>query len=229
MKKESLHKGHRSRMRKRYMENGIDALNDHEILEILLYYAIPRSDTNELSHSLLDKYGTLANLFEAPFESLKELKGMGETSAMLIKLIPDICRIYYSEKKNCINIRPDKESLNEMVVSKFIGKNTEAVVLTLLDAKMKVLFCDYMNEGNVDTLILDIKKLVKTALQYNTRYAIIAHNHPSGVALPSKSDIESTYRIRDVFNGIDIKLIDHIIVADNDYVSLADDGMRDLF
>ena len=223
-----MHEHHRVRMRQRLLKEGIDNLAKHEILEILLFYSIPQKNTNDIAHLLLDRFGSLSNVFDASIEELLKVKGVGQTSASLIKFLPELCRVYIEDQKNCRSSIIDTEKAGKIFVNKFVGRLNEFVVLMLLDSKNKLLFCDTVCEGSIHSVEINIKKIVSLAVNNNASKAILAHNHPSGMALPSKDDIITTINTRDALKLIDVRLIDHIIVADHDYISLADTDL-DLF
>lgn len=216
----STHDGHRDRLRKKFLINGIDSFEDHETLELMLFYAIPRKNTNEIAHNLLENFGSISAIFDAPINRLKEIKGMGENSAIFIKLISALSRLYFERKYNFKGTIPSLEQICENLVNKFIGRNEEAIAIALLDAKGKVLFEGVINKGSVNSVDLYIRKMIELVTMYNASSIIMAHNHPSGIAVPSANDIHSTEKICNLFAGMQVAVLDHIIVADNDYISL---------
>lgn len=215
------HKGHRQRVRKRFIENGLDGFEVHEALELLLFYTVPRCDTNPLAHRLIDHFGSLSAVFDAPIDALTKF-GISENSAVLLKMIPEYARLYQDDKYNNGSKVIDFDNLGEKLKSKFIGRTTEVLVLLLIDSKGKELFCGVISKGSLNSTDVPIRKVVDYALRYNAKVAVIAHNHPSGVAVPSREDIMSTSKLYDALKLVGINLIDHIIFADDDYVSLAD-------
>jgi DNA repair protein RadC len=216
------HSGHRARMRKRFLDNfGFEGFEPHEILEVLLYYAIPRADTNPLAHKLLDDFGSLASVFDAPIDALRE-SGCTESCAVFLNLVPHITRVYYDDKYKNHNKIVDLDNIGEHLRMKFIGRDNEVVVLLLLDAKGKELFSGVVSNGSVNSADMPIRNIVSLALRFNAARAIVAHNHPSGVAIPSREDITVTAQIKDALALVGVRLSDHIIYADNDYISLAD-------
>lgn len=223
-----MHEGHRGRMKEKYLLDGIDKFHEHEILELMLYYAIPRKNTNDIAHSLIKKFGSLASVFDAPINLLKEVNGVGESAAILIKLIPDLTRAYMNSKtyksKDSLTI---KAACDKLAVQ-FLGRTEEVVGLMLLDAKNKPLYCDVINKGTVNSVDLYARKIIELAVMYNASAGIIAHNHPSGLAIPSKEDLISTEKLELIFRNMGIKFIDHIIVADGDYVSLKSSDPKNL-
>lgn len=215
-----MHTGHRERMKKKYILDGIDKFHEHEILEMILYYAIPRKNTNEIAHCLIKRFGNLASVFDAPFSLLKETAGVGESAAILIKLIPDLTRAYMDCKtEKCKESLTIKEACDKLALQ-FLGRNEEVVGIMLLDAKNKPIYCGIINKGTVNSVDLYARKIIELVVMYNASAGIIGHNHPSGLAIPSREDLTSTRKLQLIFQNMGIKLIDHIIVADGDYVSL---------
>ena len=220
MANENVHKDHRKRVRKKYLDNGLDGFEIHEALEFLLFYCVPYKNTSILAHNLLDSFGSLSAVLDAPFDALIEF-GLTEPQAAMLKLIPDISRLYIDDKHNNHRKIVDYDNVSQTILNKFIGRENENVLLMLLDAKGKEIFCGIISKGTLSDKSLPIRKIVDFSLRYNARSVIIAHNHPSGVALPSRNDMEATANIKNALDLIGVKLIDHYIVADNDCVSLA--------
>ncbi len=225
----NLHEGHRQRLKERFIKNGLEGFENHNILELLLFYSIPRNDTNEIGHKLLNTFGSLSNVFDASIEELCKVDGIGLHSATLIKLIPDICSIYNIDKTENVKIVNSTNKAGEFFVPRFIGKLSEEVHIMLLDDKKKVIKCEMISKGTVNASAISIRKIASSALNNNATGVIIAHNHPGGVALPSSKDILTTKRIFNALNLMDIQLCDHIIVADGDFVSMLDSGMFENF
>lgn len=221
----SVHSGHRERMKARFLKNGIDGFSPHEVLELLLYYAIPLKDTNPTGHALLKKFGSVAGVFNAPLEELMQVEGVGKSAATLLKLIPELSRVY----QQSLNQNRDRifsyEEAGKFLLSKFIGRSNEAVVLMLLDSKSRMLYCDVVNEGTAVTANIYVKKIVRLAVQYNAVYAILSHNHPSGNCMPSRQDLDTTHWIYDALQTVEVQLTDHIIVSENDFFSIANSRM----
>ncbi len=223
---DNVHKGHRQRMKSKFLLNGLDAFEVHEALEILLYYAVPRCDTNPIAHRLLEHFGSVSAVFDAPVDTLKDA-GLSESTAALIKLIPEMSRLYLDDKYNNRDKVLDFDSLADYIKQKFIGRNEETVILLLGDAKGKEVFCGVIAKGSINSSDVPVRKVIDLALRYNAKTACIAHNHPSGIAIPSTDDIKTTRDIYDALMHIGVILVDHIIVADGDAVSLAQSGLFD--
>ena len=220
-----MHEGHRDRMKKRFLKNGADSFLEHELLEMLLFYGIPQKNTNELAHTLIKTFGSLPQVFDAPINSLLEVKGIGESTAILIKLVSKLSRIYMEKSYKRQNKNLTKEEVEKIILNKFIGRIKEHVALTLFDVRRNMVFCDIIAQGSFGSTGFYPRDIIELSLKYNATKAIIAHNHPSGIALPSKEDIETTINLKNALNLIGVKLIDHIIIADNDYVSIADSDL----
>jgi DNA repair protein RadC len=158
------------------------------------------------------------------------VEGIGKSAAVLIKLIPQLCRRYQENLDRDKNWIFSYDEAGKYLVSKFIGRSDEVIILMLLDSKNRMIYCGVVNEGTATTANIYVKKIVKLAVQYNAVYAILSHNHPSGNCMPSKQDISSTQWIYDALLTIEVKLIDHIIVSGSDYLSLAKSGiLSDIF
>ena len=191
------HSGHRERMRKKFIENGFDVFETHEALEMFLYYAIPRKDTNPLAHRLLDRYITVGGVCDAP----------------------KMARLYTESKMSHDNII-DYENLGKIFKAKFIGRTNECVALMLGDAKGKMIYFDIISKGSLNSSDMPVRKIVDLSLRHNAKTAFIAHNHPSGTALPSGSDLDTTIVLKSTLATVGVELIDHFIITDDDYVSL---------
>lgn len=221
----SVHSGHRERMKARFLKDGIDGFSPHEVLELLLYYAIPLKDTNPTGHALLKKFGSVAGVFNAPLEELTQVEGIGKSAATLLKLIPALSRVYQQSLNQNRSRIFSYEEAGKFLMSKFIGRSNETVVLMLLDSKSRMLYCDAVNEGTAVTANIYVKKIVRLAVQYNAVYAILSHNHPSGNCMPSRQDLDTTRWIYDALQTVEVQLTDHMIVSENDYFSIANSRM----
>ena len=219
-----VHDGHRDRMRKRFLKNELNGFADHEVLELLLYYAILRGDVNPLAHALMDRFGSLSGVLAAPAELLAQVEGVGERTAMLLRLVPQIAqmaRLADMEREVALNTR---EKIGDYLLELFSRERNEAVYQVCLDGKGKLLACRRLGEGSASAVNLDVRKIVQNAIVFCACSVILAHNHPSGVALPSQEDHTATLRVKEALASIDVKLEDHIIVADHDFLSFAQSG-----
>ncbi len=223
-----VHDGHRDRLRKSYLEHGLMSMNDINALELLLFYAIPRRDTNEIAHHLLERFGSLDAVFSAPVEELREVDGIGESAAALITLIPDIMKKSRLSKSREIRQIRSSEDAGAYLLPYFMNEKDEVVYLLCLDSKRAVICCTEMGRGVVNSVDASIRRIVEKALKVRACSAIIAHNHPDGIALPSREDDVFTRALYNALETVGIRLEDHIIIADEDYISVADTGMLHL-
>lgn len=224
MEKASIHKGHRERLKQRFLEEGLDNFTDVQVLELLLFYAIPQRDTNPIAHALLDYFGGLSQVLEASVEELKKVPGISDHSATLLSLVTQIARYYQVDCAQRVECLTSLDACGAYLVPYFFGRSKETVFLLCLDAKCKVLCCREVGEGSVNSASISVRKIVETALGANATTVVLAHNHPSGVALPSEEDVQTTWRVAAALNAVEIHLADHIVVADGDYVSMAQSG-----
>lgn len=219
-----LHKKHRQRVKDRFLSEGLDSFNEHNILEFLLFYSIPRIDTNEIAHNLINTFGGLSEVFDAPIEELVKLPHISEHTATLIKLVPALSRAYMLDKQKYKQVFDTPKKLGEYFVNRFIGTTNEVLYLLLLDSSLKEIICTKISEGSVTASNLNVRTVVDKVVKHNACSVIIAHNHPRGLALPSTDDLMLTSKLKSVLKSIDVRLIDHIIVAHDEYVSLVEGG-----
>ena len=220
-----IHDGHREKMRRRFLSGGLEQFADHEALELLLYYAIPRRDTNPIAHALMDRYGSLSAVLAAPVEDLQKVDGIGESAAILLKLVPRLCakaRLADAGRQELILNTASRAGA--YLLEHFYGEQNEVIYQLCLDRKGKLLACKKLGEGSIASAALDVRKLVENAILHSASSVVLAHNHPSGVATPSHEDYAATDRARNALETIGVALADHIIVADGDFVSLAESG-----
>lgn len=222
----SIHDGHRERLKQLFRLDGLDNFSDIQVLELLLFYAIPRKDTNPIAHALLDQFGSLSQVLDAPAEELAKIPGMGENSATFLTLTTALCRRYQVDRAMNVKILSSIDKCGQYLVPFFHGRRNETVFLLCLDAKCKVLCCREIGEGSVNSAGVPIRRIVETALGVNATTVILAHNHPSGIAVPSGEDAQTTKRVAAALRTVDIILADHIIVADEEFVSMVQSGYR---
>lgn len=203
------------------MEVGLEGFSEHEVLELILFYALPYQDTNPLAHELIRRFGSLAGVFEAPMYQLLETEGVGEHTAVLLKLMPQVSREYLVSraKENEIILTPD--DANNYVRPLFIGEREEVVYLICLDTKCMVVNCSEVGRGELDSARVSVRKIVEHALRHDASSVILTHNHVSGIPLPSEEDISATRMVQKALSSVGIVLADHIVVANKDSVSMA--------
>ena len=222
----SIHEGHRQRLKDRFLRDGLDGFTEIQVLELLLFYAMPRQDTNPIAHALLDRFGSLSQVLDAPMDKLMEVRGIGSHAATLIRLAKDMGRSYEISRARQETVLTTIEQCGDYLKSFFRGRKNETVFLLSLDAKLKVLDCREVGEGSVNYASVPVRRVVEMALEAGASSVVLAHNHPSGIALPSGEDLQTTRRVVAALSAVEIVLVDHIIVADEDYVSLVQSGYR---
>lgn len=222
---ESVHKDHRKRRREQFYNHGADAFADHELLELLLFYGIARQDVNPLAHTLLNEFGSLEAVFSAPIEALENVEGIGTQTAVLIKLVPQLMRrAHLTSLKNEVPL-DTVERIGAFFTDLFACESNEVMYQLCLDAKGRKLNCQKVAEGDPSSVSLHLRHIVQNALKCNAVMVAIAHNHPSGVAIPSHGDRIATAQIADALRAVNVTLVDHIVVAGNDYISFRQDGL----
>ena len=221
----SIHSGHRDRLRSRFLKEGLDNFEEVNALELLLFYCIPRKDTNELAHALLDHFGSFHQVLDATPEELMTVPGIGEGTATFLPLIASACRYYRVNQASNVTALDTIEKCGDYLVNYFHGRKNETIMLLCLDAKCKRIVCREIGEGSVNSASISARKVAEIALSVNATSVILAHNHPSGVALPSTDDISTTRMIAKSLRAVDFVLTDHIVVAEDDYVSMTQSGL----
>lgn len=219
--------GHRQRVKDRFRKEGLDEFDEVHALELLLFYAVPRIDTKPLARTLLDRFGSLALVLEASQEDLLSVPGVGENIATYLTLITAAGRYYQKCRSDRPVILDSTSQYGSYLVDLFYGRRNETVYILCLDAKCKVLCCRKLGEGDANSANVPVRRAVEIALNVNATTVILAHNHPSGVAVPSAEDVAATERLAGALGAMDILLADHIIVADNDFVSMVQSRMYD--
>lgn len=219
---DSIHSGHRERVRKEIIRNGFDEHTPpHKILEFLLFYCIKQKDTNPIAHRLISRFGSISGLLDAPLEEIAAVEGMGESSALLIKSILPVARIYFVEKANDAPTFSCLDEIGKYAVNQYIGMTSERAGIMAFDGKGKFLGFDFLSEGDISSVGLSFREITARLIKRNAVSAVLVHNHPSGIAIPSYADAAITRKLADSLENSGIYLIDHIIVGFGDFVSMA--------
>lgn len=215
-----MHKDHRKHTKDRFLSEGLDSFEPHNVLELLLFYSIPQKDTNETAHMLINRFGSLSAVFDAPYDDLLTVPGISEHSATLIKLIPAISRRYAMEKNSKVTKLSSIEDIGKYLVARYLGVTEETALLLLLDNKFGLIDCVKVHEGSVNSSAITMRKLIETALFKRASMVVLAHNHPSGVALPSSDDLFTTQQVKRAFDLVEIGMLAHIIVAGDTFTNI---------
>ena len=221
----SVHDGHRERMKSSFKKNGLDSMNDVNALELLLFYSIPRRDTNVIAHALLDHFGSLSRVFSASIQELCAVEGVGENTAVLISMIPQLVRKSMVSDAEKITVIKNSKDAGKYLAPRFAFEQDEVALLVCLDSQKRVIGCFELGRGVVNKVSVDVRKVVELALRYKASSVILSHNHPDSFALPSLADTAMTEQIYRSLRLVGITLADHIIVSGEDYVSYLDSGM----
>ena len=223
----SIHDGHRKRVKIRYRNEGLESFAPHQVLELLLFYCIPQRDTNVLAHRLLDTFGSLTEVFLASPAELKKVEGVSDGVADYLSLFSAVDRYCKVENAQKAKVLKSVEECGKYLMHCFENLHRETVYLLCMDAKCKVLCCKKMGEGSVNSAAVPIRRIVEMALEEGASMVVLAHNHPSGVAVPSGEDVQTTRRLAVALDAVGVELLDHIIVAEKEYVSLLQSGFYD--
>ncbi len=223
----SIHDGHRQRLKDRFLQEGLDSFTEVQALELLLFHCVPRQDTNPLAHRLIEHFGSFARVMEATPEQLKKVQGVGDSIATFIPLLHASERYYENSKKQNMRFANSIDECAEYIKDRMRNRRNEMVYLLCLDAKRKILACKEVGEGSVNSAAVPIRRIVEMALDANATSVVLAHNHPSGFAVPSNEDRFTTHRLAIALRSVDIELVDHLVFADGDHVSLVQSGMYD--
>ncbi len=218
-KEPNLHEGHRQRMKQRFRNSGFDGMSDHEVLEYMLFYVFKQGNTNEIAHRLIKTFGSLAGVLEADYESLIQVSGIKENAASYIKSILPLFTRYHASVKAKKDMT-DGDQCGEFFMSYYYGLKTEKVMVMLLDTACKMITAETVCEGDLDSATFNLRRLVEIVVRNKAAAIVLAHNHPGGIALPSKEDVDATIGIRNALAAMGIMLLDHVILTEDDYVSM---------
>lgn len=219
------HAKHRERLKKRMLTQGLASFEPHVVLELFLSYCIPRKDTNELAHALIRRFGDLRGVFNAGYEDLLTVKGIGEHSASMIAMMPQLFRLYAESDPLIPHQIVTTEEASRFVVPRFMDARQEKLLLVYLGNKNQVLGAEFVSEGSLASVAINTRQIVERVIAYRATGLLLAHNHPEGFALPSPDDISATRKLKAVLEPMQVTLLDHIIVADNDHTSMRESGI----
>lgn len=222
-----MNEGHRERLRKRFENEGLDYFEPHEVIELLLFFVIPRGNVNHTAHALIQRFRSIRGVFHASVKELMEVDGIGPQAAFFLKLIPAVCRRYM------ISVEQDKfllplnssERIRQYVSPHFVGRTVETLFLLCLNNSGLPISCNYISEGVANASLVDVRKIMEIVVSSNAVAVALCHNHPDGLAFPSQEDVELTERIRDLLAPVGVTLVDHLVFSGDDCVSLFDSDL----
>ena len=205
--------GHRSRIREKYLHLGAKAFEDYELLELILSYALPRRDVKPLAKSLLQEFGSISKLIDAPVDQLAKVKGLSHNSAILLKLAKDLAIRYHEQDIRSEDIMNNPGKIANFARIRLGGMNVEAMMVLFLNTQNVLIGHEIVSEGTTDQVNIYPAEIARKALLYHAKSIILCHNHPGGKASPSEDDIHVTRQIRDILRAVNIFVLDHIIVS----------------
>lgn len=227
MKQKGIHDGHRQRLRQRALDKGLDSMPEHEVLELLLTYAIPYKDVNPLAHQLINKFGSLAEVFNAGFNQLKDFDGVGESTATFLSLFPEFCAKYFASRGNKKVVLNNIAEAVKYFRSVIIPKDVEEFYVFCLDGKYTLKKTIQVKGSSASSVTFSAKMFAEKIANQKYEYILIMHNHPGNNVYPTSADISATARIMQIAQSIGIKLYDHLVLGDVNYFSFRNNYMLD--
>lgn len=215
--------GHRNRIKAKYLENSANLVYDYEVLELLLTYAIPRKDVKPIAKELLSRFGSLDKVLSASREQLCSVNGIGENSAILIKLVRDINSRCAKSRNDKVKQLSTEQEAKEYFENILASESKELFLLASLDNSGRIIACHTIASGDINHIDINPRNIVETVLLDNAARVVIAHNHPFGTQEPSVNDIDFTLNVRNILSSVNVRLTDHIIVGESGSLSMRGD------
>lgn len=228
MQNDNIHSGHRKRMRSRFLETGFAGFEPHQVIEMILFYTCPRKDTNELAHRLINHFGSVAGILDADVSELTAINGITENTAVLFKIITKTLPLYYNTRTENIVI-DSTAKLKELFIPCFVGLDHEEFWVACFDNNLKLISNKMLFSGSVSASAVNTRTVVEFVIKSKSSMTAFAHNHPKGSAAPSTEDIRTTRMVNDIFKGLGITLMDHIIVGEANTVSMRESTCLSIF
>ena len=217
--------GHRERLRQRMIQEGLGSFQDHEVLELLLFQYIPRKDTNRLAHALLEKFGSIYNILNAPPEQLMTVDGISKTTACNLSMLKEVLQRYVHGqigRRKFVGINSIIDFARLLISNAYV----ENLVVVYVDNTTTHLHHEVYCSNNTERVHVDIKKVVATAMRVGATGVVLAHCHPNGECAPSEDDIKFTRNLFFALGSLDVFILDHVIFnGGNHYSSMFNDGI----
>lgn len=216
----NIHKGHRQKVKNRYIEAGFDGMADHNILELLLFFGIPYKDTNPIAHELIETFGSFSGVLRASIPELKSVRGMTENAACLLNMILPVYARYHADANA---ERPMLMTTNEIVDymrPKFLDTNNERAYVLCFDHNHYLIAVRKLSDGDIYSTLFDMRKLACAVLETKATGVVLVHNHPNGISLPSTDDVTQTKSAYEFLQSLKVSLMDHIIISREGHCSM---------
>lgn len=217
--------GHRERLRQRLLHGGAEALADYEVLEYLLFAAIPRGDTKPLANALIKHFGSLSAVLNAEPRALQQIKGVGESSAAALKAVAIASRRMTRGEVTAKPVLGSWQALIDYLTTDMAHLTVERVRVLYLDSKNRLIDDHHASEGSIDEAAIHPREVIRKAMDVGASALILVHNHPSGNPEPSRADIQITQRIAEAGRLLGVTLHDHVIIGREGHVSLRSKGL----
>lgn len=221
----SVHDGHRQRVKNRFLQEGLSGFDDLHIVELLLFYCVPRRDTNLLAHQLIERFGSLHRILSAPASELEKIDGINRNVSTFLSLVTAICAEAQIRKNKEVSIIHSFDEAGMIIRDLLANKRNENVCMMCLDAKNQILCTEILGEGSINSANIPVRKIVERAIATNAVTVILGHNHPGGLARASDEDVGTTLYVEKALRSVDIILADHIVVSETDFASMATMGL----
>jgi DNA repair protein RadC len=219
--------GHRQRLRDKFLERGLDAFGDDEVLELLLALGTPRKDCKEPARALLKEFGSLPAVLEAPLPALRTIKGVGPTNCFALQFVHGVARRYLAERLKGKSYLRSSREVADYLVHTLRDLDREVLAVIFLDSEHAIIACEIVAEGTINTNTIYPRELIKRALAHNAAALVVAHNHPSGNLQPSAEDRRLTGLLHQACTLMHIRLLDHFVVGAGHPFSFADQGLME--
>lgn len=221
-------KGHRARVKERFLRSGLESFAPHEVLELLLFYAIPMKDTKQIAHELINRFGSVAGVFNAEISELTKVNSITENTAVLFRLIPQLMAVYYTDESRGVSYT-NTDMLAKLFRPHFVGAGAEKFLLGCFDSELRVISITEISRGTSAYTSIEMRKIMSEVLKSGCTMAALAHNHPGSSPKPSDEDVCVTRKINELLREVDVQLMDHIIVGGSKTYSMLDGGDLGIF